>query len=248
MLNKLYIGTSGWAYSHWKEIFYPASLPHEKRLEFYSKHFVTCEVNSSFYHLPQQKTIINWYNSTPEGFVFSVKAPRSITHLKRLFEVDDEWEKFKSRIELLKEKLGPILLQFPPGFKKDEENLQKLINFLRGKEKFRFALEFRHKSWCNEQVYEILKSFNAAWVIADSSRYPGAKVVTAHFCYIRMHGPQSLYSSSYSDKQLKELADEIRQYAKVCNEIYVYFNNDVNGCAVQNARSLLELTAQIFEN
>jgi len=246
MGKKLYIGTSGWSYSHWKEIFYPATLPYEKRLEFYSKHFVTSEVNSSFYHLPQEKTIINWYSCTPEGFIFSVKAPRSITHLKRLSAADEEWEKFKNRIDLLKEKLGPILLQFPPSFKKDEENLQKLINFLRGKEKYRFALEFRHKSWCDEEVYEILKSLNAAWVIADSSRYPKAKVVTADFCYIRMHGPQSLYSSSYSDQQLKELADEIRQYAKVCNEIYVYFNNDVNGCAIKNAKTLMEFTSNIL--
>ncbi|WP_241243518.1 DUF72 domain-containing protein [Caldicellulosiruptor changbaiensis] len=132
MHKKLFIGTSGWSYSHWKEIFYPATLPYEKRLEFYSKHFATSEVNSSFYHLPQEKTIINWYDCTPEGFIFSIKAPRSITHLKRLSAVDEEWEKFKNRIDLLKEKLGPILLQFPPSFKKDEENLQKLINFLRG--------------------------------------------------------------------------------------------------------------------
>lgn len=246
MGTKLYIGTSGWSYSHWKEIFYPVDLPYEKMLEFYSKHFATSEVNSSFYHLPQEKTIIKWYNSTPEDFTFSVKAPRSITHLKRLSEVDEEWEKFKSRINLLKEKLGPILLQFPPSFKNDRENLQRLINFLKGKEAYRFALEFRHKSWCDEKVYEILKSLNAAWTIADSSRYPKAKVITADFCYIRMHGPQSLYSSSYSDQQLKDLADEIKQYAKVCNEIFVYFNNDVNGCAVQNAKTLIELTAHML--
>lgn len=246
MEKKLYIGTSGWVYSHWKEIFYPATLPYEKRLEFYSKHFATSEVNSSFYHLPQEKTIINWYNSTPEGFIFSIKAPRSITHLKRLSAVDEEWEKFKNRIDLLKEKLGPILLQFPSSFKNDEENLQRIIHFLKGKESYKFALEFRHKSWCDEEVYEILKSLNAAWTIADSSRYPKAKVITADFCYIRMHGPQSLYSSSYSEQQLKELADEIRQYAKVCNEIYVYFNNDANGCAVKNAKTLMEFTSDIL--
>lgn len=239
MKTKFYIGTSGWSYSHWREVFYPPSLPSAKMLEFYSKSFITSEVNSSFYHMPQEKTITNWYNSTPQGFIFSVKAPRSITHLKRLSEVDEEWEKFKNRISLLKEKLGPILLQFPPSFKNDEENIQRLVNFLKGKEMFKFAVELRHKSWCDEKVYETLKSLNVAWTIADSSRYPKAKVITANFCYIRMHGPQSLYSSSYTEDQLKNLADEIRQYAEVCDEVYVYFNNDVNGCAVQNAKTLI---------
>ncbi|WAM36361.1 DUF72 domain-containing protein [Caldicellulosiruptor acetigenus] len=246
MGKKLYIGTSGWSYSHWKEIFYPVDLPYEKRLEFYSKHFATSEVNSSFYHLPQEKTIINWYNSTPEGFIFSVKASRIITHLKRLSDVDEEWENFIKRIDLLKEKLGPILLQFPPSFKKDEENLQRLISFLRGKEAYRFALEFRHKSWCDEEVYEILKSLHTAWVIADSSRYPKAKVITADFAYIRMHGPEALFSSCYSEEQLEELAKDIEEYLKICNEIYVYFNNDVNSCAVQNAKTLIEFTAHML--
>lgn len=246
MGKKLYIGTSGWAYSHWKEIFYPSNLPYEERLSFYSKHFLTAEVNSSFYHLPQEKTLMKWYTSTPEGFIFSVKASRHITHLKKLCDVEEAWNNFKKRIDLLKDKLGPILLQFPPSFKKDQENVEKIINFLRGKENYKFALEFRHKSWLDEEVYDLMRKLKVAWVIADSSRYPKVKVVTADFAYIRMHGPEALFSSSYSEEDLEKLAKDIEEYLKNCDEIYVYFNNDVNGCAIQNARTLIKLTAHML--
>ena len=246
MEKKIYIGTSGWAYSHWRKIFYPSNLPYGERLNFYSQHFLTTEVNSSFYHLPQEKTLTKWYISTPEGFIFSVKAPRHITHLKKLCDVEEVWNNFTKRIELLKDKLGPILLQFPPSFKKDRENMEKIINFLRGKESYKFALEFRDKSWFDEEVYNLMKELKAAWVIADSSRYPKSKVVTADFAYIRMHGPKALFSSCYSEKELEELAKDIEEYLKNCNEIYVYFNNDVNGCAIQNAKTLIKLTEHLL--
>lgn len=107
-------------------------------------------------------------------------------------------------------------------------------------------MEFRHKSWLDEEVYDLMRKLKVAWVIADSSRYPKAKVVTADFAYIRMHGPEALFSSSYSEEELEELAKDIEEYLKNCDEIYVYFNNDVNGCAIQNAKTLIKLTAHML--
>jgi len=123
---KVYIGISGFSYSHWRGIFYPENLPSTKRFEFYTNYFQTTEINSSFYRLPQEKTILNWYISSPDNFVFSLKAPKVITHLKRFLEVEEEWNKFENRIKLLNEKLGPVLLQLPPSFKADDENIKRL--------------------------------------------------------------------------------------------------------------------------
>jgi len=243
---KVYIGTSGFSYSHWRGIFYPENLPSTKRFEFYTNYFQTTEINSSFYRLPQEKTILNWYFSSPDNFVFSLKAPKAITHLKRFLEVEEEWNKFENRIKLLNEKLGPVLLQLPPSFKADDENIKRISEFLDGKENFKLAIEFRHKSWCDEKIFEILKSFNVAWVIADSSRYPKAKVITANFTYIRLHGPKEMFSSCYSDDELYNLANEIKEYSKVCNQIYVYFNNDFNGYAVKNAETLINIVNNII--
>lgn len=235
---KIYIGTSGFSYSHWKGIFYPDDLPSSERFKFYTRHFNTTEINSSFYRLPQKKTILNWYNSSPQDFVFSLKVPRTITHIKRFSDVEGEWIEFENSLKLLKEKLGVVLLQLPPSFKNEHENLQKLLSFLDGKENFKFAIEFRHKSWFCEDIYSKLKKRNLALVIADSSRYPKEKVITADFTYIRMHGPKEMFSSSYSEENLKELASDIREYSKSCKEIYVYFNNDFYAYAVENAKML----------
>ncbi|ADQ05862.1 protein of unknown function DUF72 [Caldicellulosiruptor hydrothermalis 108] len=243
---KIYIGTSGFSYSHWKGIFYPENLPSAKRFEFYTTYFQTTEINSSFYRLPQEKIILNWYSSSPDSFVFSLKAPRTITHIKRFCEVEEEWNKFKNRIKLLKGKLGPILLQLPPSFKAEDENLRRILKFLDGKENFKFAIEFRHKSWCSEGIYDILKNKNIAWVIADSSRYPKAKIITANFTYIRLHGPKEMFASCYSDDDLKNLANDIKEYSKACEEIYVYFNNDFNGYAVKNAKTLMDIVNNLL--
>ncbi|ACM59258.1 uncharacterized protein YecE (DUF72 family) [Caldicellulosiruptor bescii] len=243
---KIYIGTSGFSYSHWRGIFYPEKLPTSKMFEFYAMHFRTTEINSSFYRLPQEKTVLNWFNFSQADFVFSLKAPRTITHIKRFLDVEDEWKKFEDRVKLLKEKLGAILLQLPPSFKADEENVKRLLNFLDGKENFRFAIEFRHKSWFVDDIYDILRSKNIAFVIADSSRYPKEKIITANFAYIRFHGPKEMFSSSYSEDQLKNFAMDIKVYSEICEKIYVYFNNDFNGYAVENAKNLVKILENVL--
>jgi len=245
-MRKLFIGTSGWVYSHWDGFFYPEDLPSKDKLKYFSQHFRTAEINYSFYHLPRPSTYQNWYKQTPEDFLFAVKVSRFITHIKRLQGVKDDWKRFLNNALNLKGKLGPILFQFPPSFKATPENLERLEGFLKStclKWKFkhlRYALEFRHKSWCNKIIYQLLQKYNVAWVIADSPSYPKAEVVTTDFVYIRMHGSKVLFASKYTDKELKDLAQKIKNWLKTA-DVYVYFNNDAYGYAIENARELLKL-------
>lgn len=241
--RKILIGTSGWIYSHWNGIFYPERLSSKDKLLFYSKHFKTTEINYSFYHLPRKTTFQNWYEVTPKDFIFSVKGSRFITHIKRLKDVEDPLKVFIENAKELKEKLGPILFQFPPSFKIGGEGLEKFKNFLKLLKKYKlsFAFEFRHKSWFQEKIYNLLRKYNFALVIADSSRYPKAEVSTADFVYFRFHGPGSLFSSKYSKTQLKKFAQLIKKFLKEKKDIFCYFNNDFSGYAIENAKELIKL-------
>jgi len=240
--GKLYIGTSGWVYSHWESIFYPKGLPSRDKLKYFSQHFKTVEINYSFYHLPRPSTYQNWYNQTPEGFLFAVKASRFITHIKRLKGIEEAWKTFIENALNLKEKLGPILFQFPPSFSATEENIKRLEDFLKMLSKnLKFAFEFRHKTWCDKKVYDLLKKYRVAWVIADSPQYPRADVVIANFVYIRMHGSKAMFSSNYTKKELSPLAQKIKKWLKQRKDVYCYFNNDAYGYAIKNAKELLKL-------
>lgn len=240
---KFYIGTSGWTYYHWKGLFYLPHLSSSEYLKFYSRHFNTVEVNYSFYHLPKFSTFQKWSQQTPRGFVFSVKAPRTITHIRRLNNVKEPLFQFLDNTKGLEEKLGPVLFQFPPSFFCDEKNIKRMRQFLLLLEPFsnKFAFEFRHQSWIDKEVFDLLKKHNIAWVIADSSRYPKKEIITANFVYIRMHGPGALFSSKYSEKEIKNLAKKIKNWAKKTDDVYVYFNNDFYGYAVENAKDLKDL-------
>jgi len=240
--GKLYIGTSGWVYSHWEGIFYPEDLSGKDKLKYFSQHFKTTEINYSFYHLPKATTYQNWYKQTPKDFIFSIKASRFITHIKRLKDVKIPWKTFLENALNLKEKLGPILFQFPPNFSATEENikrLEKFLTILRSRVSGKYAFEFRHETWCNEKIYKLLKKYNCAWVISNSSSFPKAEEITANFIYIRMHGSKVLFSSKYTNKELKDLAQKIKKWQKENKDVYIYFNNDALGYAVENAKQLL---------
>jgi len=257
--GQIYIGTSGWVYNHWEGVFYPENLTGKDKLKYFSKYFKTTEINYSFYHLPSRETFQKWYQETSADFIFSVKASRFITHIKRLKNVEKPWKIFLENALNLKEKLGPILFQFPPNFRATEENIKRLEDFLELiRAKLRCAAEFRHDSWCNQKIYNLLKKYNVAWVIAcppigwslkatgrraDSPRYPKAEVVTANFIYIRMHGPKVLFSSKYTRKELQDLAQKIKKWLKNGLDVYCYFNNDAYGYAIENAKELLEILA-----
>ena len=250
-MSRLFIGTSGWVYSDWKGIFYPVELSASERLRYYSQYFNTTEINYSFYHLPQPRTYQQWYSQTPTDFIFAVKANRFITHIKRLKGAKESWRKFIGSTSLLKEKLGPILFQFSSSFKADKTNIRRLTDFLKyisekpllNSPKLRYAFEFRNESWCDEKIYDLLKKYNAGWVISDSPSFPKVEIITSDFVYLRMHGSEILFVSKYSDEELKILAQKIKNWLKKNLMIYCYFNNDFSGHAIENAKSLLNFVS-----
>lgn len=240
MPAKIYIGTSGYIYYHWREVFYPAALPSYKWLEHYTKFFKTVELNVTFYRLPQESAFKSWYKRTPKDFIFVLKGSRFITHVKKLQGVVQATKLFFGRASLLKEKLGVILWQLSPSWKKNTERLEKFLKLV-SQYKIRQAFEFRHESWFCEEVYKILKKYNVALCLADSPYYPKVEKVTADFVYLRFHGGKILYGSRYSKKEMQEWAKKIKRWIKRGLDVYAYFNNDAFGYAVENANELKNL-------
>ena len=238
---KYHIGTSGWVYPHWRDVFYPPKLPQSKWLEFYTRHFHTVELNNSFYRLPSEKAFSNWRDTSPEGFIYAVKVSRFITHIKRLKEVEEPVETFLSRARHLKKKLGPLLYQLPPNMRRNDERLDAFLSLLpRG---LRHVVEFRHESWLDEEVFDILRKYNIGFCVFDMPGLACPLVSTADFAYIRFHGASGLYFSCYSDEELEDWAQKISALGKDLDTVYIYFNNDAQGFATRNAQTLTEKLA-----
>ncbi len=234
MAEQLRIGTSGWIYKHWKGLFYPGDLAQKSWLEFYARHFDTVEINATFYRLPKPSTFESWYNRTPEGFLWAVKASKFITHTKRLKGCEEPIQRFYNSVEPLREKLGPLLFQLPPSLTFDESLFKEFCSLL--KTSFTHALEVRHKSWIQERAFQIMSDYNIAFCISDTAgRYPFHEIITADFIYIRLHGSQKLYASLYTKDEIKQWAEKIIKWDK---PTFVYFDNDFEGYAIQNAREL----------
>jgi uncharacterized protein YecE (DUF72 family) len=233
------IGTSGWSYDHWSGKFYPEELKKNKWLNYYSNFFGTVEINNSFYHLPKLKTFINWKENTSEDFIFSVKVSRYITHIKRLVDCQEPLGRLFQAADGLGKKLGPFLFQLPPNLKKDEKLFEDFLRIL--PQDYEFAFEFRNKSWFAEEIYRLLEGYRCAIVISSSPGFPYEEKVTANFCYIRMHGSDELYRSSYSKDELKKISCLIKKNLNTNTKNYVYFNNDSEAYAVENARTLIEM-------
>lgn len=231
------IGTSGWTYKHWQEVFYPAKWPKSKWLEYYAGRFDTVELNATFYRLPNLTIFENWKSRTPDNFLWSVKSSRFITHTKKLENSADPLDRFYRVTAGLGEKLGVILFQLPPSLVFDEN---VFMNFCESLDpNARHALEIRHPSWINDQVFDILKKFNIAFCIADTAgKYPSYEEITADFIYIRLHGSRKLYASLYSEKELKSWAKKIDAWNK---DTFIYFDNDFEGYAINNAKRLKEI-------
>ena len=240
--SPIYIGTSGWVYSDWQERFYPAELPGKERLSFYARHFGTTEVNYSFYRIPRPATYRNWAVQVPEKFLFAVKAHRSITHIRRLKNAGDVWKEFLKNALELGAKLGPILLQLPPSLRADASLLENLLSGIRKKaptHELRVAIEFRHASWFETGIFDLMRAYGTCLVMAHSERYPlSPNEATADFVYIRLHGPGQMFASKYSLEELALWARIIRMWAQKGKTVFVYFNNDFHAGAVENAQAL----------
>jgi uncharacterized protein YecE (DUF72 family) len=234
---RYYIGTSGWHYDHWRGEFYPQDMAKPRWLDFYSRHFSTVELNNSFYHLPSEKAFINWRDSSPPGFVFSVKVSRFITHIKRLRNIEEPVANFMARARLLKGKLGPLLYQLPQTMKRDDQLLEDFVKMLPSN--VRHVFEFRHTSWFDDKVFDLLRRYNISFCIYDMPDFNTPVMATSDLAYIRFHGSRQLYGSCYSEKELEGWAKKITELES--RVVFAYFNNDAEGFAIRNAMTLKNL-------
>ena len=239
MAAKYYVGCSGWHYEHWRRLYYPEELPKSEWLSFYARQFNTVELNNSFYRLPSEKAFTTWRESTPDNFVFAVKVSRYVTHIKRLRNLGSAVDNFLSRSGLLGEKLGPLLYQLPPSMKRNDELLRNFLSSL--PPKHQHVVEFRHESWIDEAVFDILRRHNVGLCVFDMPGFSCPLVATSNFAYVRFHGSEGLYSSRYSDEELSEWARKIAGLGQTIKAGCIYFNNDAQAFAVENARTLRNL-------
>lgn len=234
------IGTSGWHYTHWRGPFYPEKLAASDFLSFYAQRFGTVELNNSFYHLPSESALLAWKETVPADFVFAVKASRFITHMKKLKDAGNSFEKFFDRIRVLGRKLGPILFQLPPHWHSDPGRLDEFLSALPARQ--RYAFELRDPTWFNSEVEAVLRNYRAGFCIYDFDGRLSPKQTTANFVYVRLHGPGARYQGSYSDEILQGWAHDFREWDQSGKDVYCYFDNDQSGYAAKNAERILGMT------
>jgi len=245
----IYIGTSGWQYEDWRDVFYPVDLPKKDWLAFYAQNFNTLEVNATFYHLMKKTTFENWRRVCGSNFAFSIKGSRFITHIKRLKDCRENLKKFFVNMKGLSAP-AIILWQLPPSLRPDIDRLDRFISWL--PRDYRYAFEFRHSGWFRPSVFSsILQSIEEKGTVVVQDRKEWGQVnekqmeqlIKGRFLYLRFHGPGLLYSSDYSLKELRVWSEKIREWRQKNHklDIYAYFNNDISGYAVKNGRELKKL-------
>jgi uncharacterized protein YecE (DUF72 family) len=221
------VGTSGFAYKEWKGSFYPTDLPAKKYLSYYAEHFPTTEINNTFYRMPTGKLCESWYPEVPDGFSFTLKLSQRITHFKRLKNVENEMNFFLESASALKEKLGPILVQLPPNFKKDAEVLEGFLTGFATKAKL--AFEFRHDSWFADDVYDLLRKYRTTLGVVEKEEGEGPdtpREVTGSFVYMRLR------KGDYSKDEMLDWARWIKSQSV---PVYCYLKHDDLAPVLANA-------------
>ncbi len=248
----MYIGTSGWNYKHWREIYYPRGLAQRKWLPFFAADFDTVEINTSFYRIPKIESVAQWQCSTPPHVRFAVKLWRGITHYKKLINSREFLLRFFDVFEPLEpHRRAPLLIQLPPHLGKNTDKLRHFFDDLRAAapSPWRYAFEFRNSAWLVAEIYELLDREGAALCIHDM-RNAGAtnQSNAAPFVYVRRHGSgEGKYAGSYSPEQIRDDACSIRSWCASGRDVFVYYNNDIGGHALENARQLKqELAASVI--
>lgn len=229
---KVRAGTSGYSYKEWKGTFYPKDISADDMLSFYAKHFATVEINNTFYKMPSKSLLTGWAEQVPEGFSFVLKAPRRITHIKKLKGVDDDVAYLLKQAAELGAKRGPLLFQVPPFLKKDLGLLRDFLRLLSPEEQT--ALEFRHQSWFDDEVFTLLRTQNVALCLADAdSELEIPFVSTADWGYLRLR------RAEYTDEDLQQWVERIA--GESWKEAFVFFKHEESGTGPQFARRFLKL-------
>ncbi len=229
---KNWIGTSGFQYAEWKGTFYPEDLAAAKMLPYFAERLFTTEINYTFHRIPSPKTIDNWKAQTPENFRFALKAPQKITHFAKLRDCQDTLDYFCRVILQLGDRLGPVLFQLPPNFKK---NAEVLSSFLRELPAIRAAFEFRHASWLDEEIFDLLRSRNIALCLADTEKLPAPTVATADYGYLRLR------REDYTSADVARWTEFVRGKAAIWRETFVYFKHEESGIGPKLAQQMVDL-------
>jgi uncharacterized protein YecE (DUF72 family) len=234
----VHVGTSGWSYAHWDGVLYPPATPPRDRLAHYVRRFHTVELNASFYRWPRTAAFAGWRRRLPDGFRLSVKAPRVLTHAKKLSAPGEWLDRIAGDWRELGDKGAVLLVQLAPSQQRDDARLSSFLDLV--PDTIRTAVEFRHPSWHDEGVFDILERHGAAYCVMSGARLPCVLRATAPFVYLRLHGPDPdhLYAGSYGRDSLAWWADRVREWTAQGREVYAYFNNDGAGNAVRDAETL----------
>lgn len=241
--GRLFLGTSGWAYTYWHGTVYPMELPKPAWLGYYASYLRSVEVNASFYRLPSPRALQGWAAAVPDDFVFALKASAYITHRKKLREPERTLAPLFDCAERLGERLGPLLFQLPPRWHVDAERLGAFLEALPAG--LRSVFEFRDPTWFCNEVYALLSRHGAALCRYDLEGRRVPDVQTADFAYLRLHGPAEAYRGSYPDADLRQWADEIGAWRAQGRDVYCYFDNDEAGHAFHDALRLRDFVEQV---
>jgi len=239
----VHVGCSGWVYRHWKGLFYPADLPQKRWFEFYSSEFDTVEINASFYRLPLATTFEGWRAKAPPGFRYAVKANRFLTHMKKLLDCEAPLAEFVALAARLGPTLGPILYQLPPSLHKDLGRLDAFLARLPAE--LEHVVEFRHSSWYSEDVLALLDRYGAGFVAHDLAGLVSPRWASGRTAYVRFHGTGGKYWGRYSDEQMLDWADWLLGQRAAGRSAWAYFNNDIHGHALDDARTLKSMVGQL---
>lgn len=231
------VGTSGWHYAHWRKCYYPDGLDPSQWLSYYGREFAAVEVNSSFYGLPEPATVERWLGGVPERFIFALKAPRRITHFKKLKNCTEELDAFLRTARKFGKRLGPLLFQLPPRWRCNTHRLEGFLESLpRGP---RYVFEFRDPSWHCLETYTTLQAHNAGFCIFDMRGFTAPLESTANLAYLRLHGPGAAYTGSYRSVTLRNWAAKALAWKARSQDVYVFFDNDERAYAARNARRFI---------
>ncbi|WOP18647.1 DUF72 domain-containing protein [Raineyella sp. LH-20] len=232
------IGTSGWSYDDWRGVLYPPGTPSARRLEAYAAVFDTVELNASFYHWPRAEMFHAWRDRLPPGFLMTVKAPRGLTHARRLAAPEQWTARLAEGLSALGDRGGLLLLQLPPDLVRDDDRLDRTLQAMPAG--VRVAVELRHPSWVHEDVFAVLEEHRASYCVMSGAQLPCVLRATAETVYVRFHGPDPdrLYVGSYGDDALAGWAQRMAEWRADGHSVVCYFNNDGAGNAVRDARRL----------
>ncbi|HEU5251102.1 MAG TPA: DUF72 domain-containing protein, partial [Thermoanaerobaculia bacterium] len=231
--GRLRVGCSGWLYRHWRGNFYPPDLPQKLWFDHYASVFDTVEVNNTFYRLPEATTFDAWKARAPAGFLFSVKASRFLTHMKKLKEPEEPLSRFFERAGHLGRKLGPVLYQLPPRWERDLERLERFLSALPRRRLH--AVEFRDASWYEEETYRLLEKAGVALCLHDMRGSESPTRLVGPFVYVRFHGSGPKYGGRYPERAITDWGARLAHEVRHGRDVYAYFNNDRGGHAPRDA-------------